>query len=76
MYYDYLLTLRDEVQLFWGSNSRTSMSALFLVGRYLQLFGNAVIVVQNFGDLSSEVSISNLGNTPSQEETDVRRREL
>ncbi|KLO11407.1 hypothetical protein SCHPADRAFT_942111 [Schizopora paradoxa] len=57
MYYDYLLTLHDEVLLFWGSNSRTSMGVLFLIGRYLQLFGNAAIVVQNFGNLSNEVIV-------------------
>lgn len=56
MYYDYFLTLRAEVLLFWGSNCRARLGGLFLVNRYLQLFGNTVIILQDFGDLSSKVS--------------------
>ncbi len=57
MYYDYFLTLHDEVLLFWGPNCRNRTGALFLVNRYIQLFGNTAIVLQDFGKLSNKVNI-------------------
>lgn len=57
LYYDYFLTLSDEVLLFWDANGRKRMGGLFLVNRYIQLFGNTVIILQDFGKVSKEVSV-------------------
>lgn len=44
LYYDYLLTLADEVRLFWGSKSGIA-SVLFFINRYFALAGNVPILV-------------------------------
>lgn len=54
LYYDYFLTLHDEVLLFWGPNFRKRMGVLFLVNRYIQLFGNITIILEEFGRPSSK----------------------
>ncbi|KAI0264628.1 hypothetical protein BC834DRAFT_970581 [Gloeopeniophorella convolvens] len=40
LYYDYFLTLSDEVDRFWCSGPRTWGSAIFLANRYLAVLGH------------------------------------
>jgi len=54
LYYDYFVTLRDEVLLFWGPNCGKRTGFLFHMNRYIQLLGNIPIVLQNFAKLSTK----------------------
>lgn len=56
LYYDYLLTLGDEVRYFWHRRRIHSVTVFFFVNRYVQLIGNVGIVLQTFGNLSIRVS--------------------
>lgn len=56
LYYDYFLTLDDEVTYFWGRRFN-SVTTLFFLNRYLSLFINIPIIVHNFGHLSSKVRL-------------------
>ncbi|KAI9463205.1 hypothetical protein BJY52DRAFT_69315 [Lactarius psammicola] len=45
-YYDYFLTLSDEVELFWlRPNKFNLFSSFFLLNRYVSLFGNLQILI-------------------------------
>ena len=67
LYYDYLLTLSDERRFFWKSISRSKWSSggirrtwgstLFLVTRYLSIFGNVPVALQNFRVWTPDVSL-------------------
>ncbi|KAI9439756.1 hypothetical protein H4582DRAFT_1942657 [Lactarius indigo] len=46
VYYDYFLTLSDEVELFWLHPGKFNLfSYLFLFNRYLSIFGNLQILI-------------------------------
>ncbi|KAH9077178.1 hypothetical protein EDB83DRAFT_1683810 [Lactarius deliciosus] len=46
VYYDYLLTLSDEVELFWLHPDKFNLfSYLFLLNRYVAFFGNIQIII-------------------------------
>ncbi|KAI9448033.1 hypothetical protein H4582DRAFT_1898111 [Lactarius indigo] len=46
IYYDYFLTLSDEVKLFWLHPDKFNLfSYLFLLNRYVSLFGNLQILI-------------------------------
>ncbi|EIW60023.1 uncharacterized protein TRAVEDRAFT_70524 [Trametes versicolor FP-101664 SS1] len=52
LYYDYLLTLSDEIEHFWKSANLSIMSVLFVVNRYFGLLGPIAVVIEYFGDIS------------------------
>ena len=43
--YDYFITLDQEIELFWGR--RALVSVLFLLNRYLQLYGAVWVGLPN-----------------------------
>ncbi|TDL24503.1 hypothetical protein BD410DRAFT_801855 [Rickenella mellea] len=47
LYYDYFLTLGDEVEYFWGKRVRMA-SGLFFAGRYVCVIGYIPIILQVF----------------------------
>lgn len=55
LYYDYLLTLSDEIEHFWKSANLSIMSVLFVVNRYFGLLGPIAVVIEYFGDISEMV---------------------
>ncbi|KAE9397562.1 hypothetical protein BT96DRAFT_1020714 [Gymnopus androsaceus JB14] len=49
LYYDYILTLADEIEFIWPPQNRVSLiSVLYLINRYLVLGGHAVMVLYVF----------------------------
>ncbi|TDL21551.1 hypothetical protein BD410DRAFT_724285, partial [Rickenella mellea] len=56
LYYDYLLTIDQEIKFFWGRRI-TFVSGLFFACRYLSLFGNIPIILQTFENLSTDVNL-------------------
>ena len=54
LYYEYLLTLPEEVQYFWRKR-RTPVTILFFLNRYLNLLVNVPLILQTFGTWSDEV---------------------
>ncbi|RPD66289.1 hypothetical protein L227DRAFT_570181 [Lentinus tigrinus ALCF2SS1-6] len=56
LYYDYLLTLLLEVDLFWSKARFSTVSLLFLINRYLGLFGVVPVILEYFEDLPPSVS--------------------
>ncbi|TDL17274.1 hypothetical protein BD410DRAFT_794430 [Rickenella mellea] len=48
LYYDYLLTINQEMIFFWRRRI-TFASGLFFACRYLSLFGNVPVILQTFG---------------------------
>ncbi|OSD08715.1 hypothetical protein PYCCODRAFT_48078 [Trametes coccinea BRFM310] len=63
LYYDYLLTLFDEVQYFWKSARISAVSVLFVIIRYLGLLGPVPFVLEYFGHLPE--NMPNVANLPS-----------
>ena len=55
LYYDYLLTLPDEITFFWR-RKRSSVSILFFLNRYLPMASNVLVFFMNFGSWSQEVN--------------------
>ena len=54
LYYEYLLTLPEEVHYFWRKR-RTLVTILFFLNRYLNLLVNVPLILQTFGTWSDEV---------------------
>ncbi|OSD08714.1 hypothetical protein PYCCODRAFT_1380531 [Trametes coccinea BRFM310] len=52
LYYDYLLTLFDEIEFFWRSSNVTFVSVLFVIIRYLGLLAPIPVAIEYFADLS------------------------
>ncbi|KAL7283511.1 hypothetical protein ACG7TL_002944 [Trametes sanguinea] len=52
LYYDYLLTLFDEIEFFWRSSNVTLVSVLFVIIRYLGLLAPIPVAIEYFADLS------------------------
>jgi len=48
LYYDYLLTFRDEVEYFWKRSGRSLVAVLFYISRYFALLGNVPVLVFRF----------------------------
>lgn len=46
-YYDYALTLHEEIRFFWRPK-RTMVAVFFFVNRYLSVFGNVPVILQSF----------------------------
>ncbi|THV06553.1 hypothetical protein K435DRAFT_482730 [Dendrothele bispora CBS 962.96] len=57
-YYDFLLTFGDEVELFWQYPSRSFVTILFYVNRYLALLGNVPILYFRFLPKQAKGSVS------------------
>ncbi|THV06554.1 hypothetical protein K435DRAFT_834217 [Dendrothele bispora CBS 962.96] len=53
LYYDFLLTFRDEVEYFWKRSRNTLVAILFFMNRYLVLLGNIPTLVFRFWSHSS-----------------------
>lgn len=58
LYYDYTLTIADEVKFFWKTASFSWASVLFVLNRYLGLFGHIPVIVVYFGNIPETVSTS------------------
>lgn len=56
LYYDYLLTLDDEVAFYWGRR-RGFISYLFYFNRYVSLVGVLFFPVHNLFSLTNKVSL-------------------
>lgn len=54
LWYEYFITLDDEVKFFWG-RKRGAITILFFVNRYLPLLGEIIILVHNFVPLPENV---------------------
>lgn len=54
LYYDYLITLPDEVQHFWFKRP-TAVTVFFFLNRYLNLIGNVPLILQGLVQWSDEV---------------------
>ncbi|KAI0351648.1 hypothetical protein OH77DRAFT_1410658, partial [Trametes cingulata] len=48
LYYDYILTLQDEVERYWGSKV-SAISVLFFINRYLSLFAHIPVIIEFYG---------------------------
>ncbi|KAI0780787.1 hypothetical protein BD413DRAFT_608031 [Trametes elegans] len=51
LYYDYSLTLFDEIEFFWKSANRSLVTVLFVINRYLGLLGPIPTALEYFTDL-------------------------
>ncbi|KAI9065137.1 hypothetical protein FKP32DRAFT_1675018 [Trametes sanguinea] len=51
LYYDYLLTVFDEIEHFWKSAKVSAVSVLFVIIRYLGLLGPVPFALEYFGHL-------------------------
>lgn len=49
LYYDYTLTISDEVRFFWG-RKYGSITILFYINRYLSIIGIIPVILQSFAD--------------------------
>ncbi|KAI0071349.1 hypothetical protein K474DRAFT_1579044, partial [Panus rudis PR-1116 ss-1] len=54
LYYDWLLTLADEIRLYWCRRISFTFVAYFL-NRYCNLLIHIPVVIETFVDLSTEV---------------------
>ncbi|KAL5522778.1 hypothetical protein ACEPAG_8796 [Sanghuangporus baumii] len=54
LYYDYVLTLDEEVSFFWRKRTGT-VSVLFFSNRYVSILGSAALILQTFGRWPSKV---------------------
>ncbi|KAI0259170.1 hypothetical protein BC834DRAFT_974494 [Gloeopeniophorella convolvens] len=53
LYYDYIITLSAEIELFWPVKRRlTWPSALFLINRYLSILGHIPVALEMFAEPS------------------------
>lgn len=59
LYYDYFMTLDQEIKFFWNKKLNV-VNILFFVNRYLSIFGTVPVILQNFGPWSEKVSIPNV----------------
>ena len=57
LYYDYTLTLGDEIDYFWNTAKMSLVSTLFVLNRYLGLLGPIPVIVEFFMTLPPLVSI-------------------
>ncbi|KAF8888459.1 hypothetical protein CPB84DRAFT_1786110 [Gymnopilus junonius] len=49
LYYDYILTLKDEIERYWSSRTKLNLGfALFVLNRYLSILGNIPILLLSF----------------------------
>lgn len=55
LFYDYMLTLPDEIELFWKAET-SWVARFFLITRYFSLVGNIPIALQSYSDWSTSVS--------------------
>ncbi|TDL24504.1 hypothetical protein BD410DRAFT_91691 [Rickenella mellea] len=55
LYYDYFLTIEQEIKFFWGRRVAFA-SGLFFACRYLALFGNVPVILQTFAYWSPDVN--------------------
>ncbi|TDL21341.1 hypothetical protein BD410DRAFT_689966, partial [Rickenella mellea] len=54
LYYDYLLTIGQEIDFFWGRGI-TPASGLFFASRYFALLGNIPVILQTYAYWSPNV---------------------
>ena len=57
LYYDYTLTLGDEIDYFWNTAKMSLVSTLFVLNRYLGLLGPIPVIVEFFMTLPPLVSV-------------------
>ncbi|KAI0669046.1 hypothetical protein C8Q78DRAFT_1080899 [Trametes maxima] len=55
LYYDYLLTLSNEIDHFWRTTNLSVISVLFVVNRYLGLLGPVPSIVEYFANLPEQM---------------------
>jgi len=53
LYYDYFMTLDQEIKFFWNKKLNI-VNILFFVNRYLSIFGTVPVILQNFGPWSEK----------------------
>ncbi len=57
LYYDYILTFLSEIDLFWSRAELSPFWLLFMLNRYIGLFGTIPVVFEYFGDFPPLVSV-------------------
>ena len=55
LYYDYVLTFRREIELFWKRQRGSFPFVLFIAIRYVMVIGNIPMILYSFWDFSYEV---------------------
>lgn len=60
LYYDYTLTISNEIDFFWRSANVSLVSALYVIIRYYGLLGAVPLIVEYFADLSEQVMLITL----------------
>ncbi|KAI0647192.1 hypothetical protein C8Q79DRAFT_610618 [Trametes meyenii] len=55
LYYDYLLTLSNEINHFWRTTNLSVISVLFVINRYFGLLGPIPSIVEYFSNLPEQV---------------------
>ncbi|PSR72992.1 hypothetical protein PHLCEN_2v11096 [Hermanssonia centrifuga] len=58
LYYDYVVTLPDEMRLFWSRKDTSRAAALFYTCRYAPLIGHLPIIYAAFTTLDPETLIA------------------
>ncbi|KXN88470.1 hypothetical protein AN958_07135 [Leucoagaricus sp. SymC.cos] len=48
LYYDYLLTLGDEIHLIWSAKQLTLNALVFYANRYIVLFGHIPLILGRY----------------------------
>ena len=56
-WYYWMVTIDEEVEVFWNNGRLTGATVLSFLNRYIGLLCNTLIVVQYVGDLSNEVRL-------------------
>ncbi|KAF7984439.1 hypothetical protein HWV62_14516 [Athelia sp. TMB] len=63
LYYDWFLTLSDEIERFWNRKNFTWASLFFFFNRYLVIFGNIPVILQSFWE-PTNVSTKDMAAPP------------
>lgn len=59
IYYDYILTLGDEIRFFWGRKT-SSVALLYFANRYISMIGHIPVILQTSRNWSMTVSNGSL----------------
>ena len=71
LYYDYILTFKDEVHYFWR-RGLNSVTILFFVSRYMAVIGNIPVIFMYFWEMTAEVCYVHISEYPSYKKIGVR----
>lgn len=72
LYYDYMLTLKDEIAFIWNRKSG-SVTVLYFLNRYISLAGNIPVLLKYFASWSSKVRIDLISHIDTYSERDTSR---